>query len=85
VTDPGATLGAMAKKKREPEKHAGGRPRTGAGADDDERATNAVVRLGGSHRDELDALIAEHGLADRSKAVRWLIEQSAARRAKRGR
>lgn len=61
-----------------------GRPRTVAGEDDEERSTNAVVRLGDAHRDELDALMADHSLKDRSKAVRWLIEQSAERRARRG-
>jgi hypothetical protein len=60
-----------------------GRPRTVAGEGDEDRATNAVVRLGQAHRDELDALVEDGVAGDRSKAVRWLIEQSAAKRAKR--
>lgn len=70
-----ATLADMAKM---------GRPRSVAAEDDEERSSNQVVRLGERHRAELDALMADLGLADRSKAVRHLIEESAKRRARRG-
>ncbi len=58
-----------------------GRPRE-LGKGDDERATNAVVRLADSHRAELDALIGDGKAANRSEAMRSLIEESAKRRAR---
>lgn len=60
-----------------------GRPRSVAGEDDEDRSTNAVVRLGERHRAELEALIADGHGPTKSHAVRYLIEQSAKRRAKR--
>jgi hypothetical protein len=66
-----------------------GRPRSVAGENDDERSQNRVWRAAPRHDEELDALIAEGKVAppearNRSGAIRWLIEQSAKRRKRRG-
>lgn len=56
-----------------------GRPRQLA-QDEDDRASNTVVRLAQVHRDELKALVSDGKAETKSGAVRWLIEQSAKRR-----
>lgn len=67
-----ATLDPMAKM---------GRPRTVTGSDEKERAKNTVVRLAARHEAELRRLMDEGKGANKSEAVRWLIEQSAEARA----